>query len=133
MITQVDQACCTDNLILLVDAACDTSELISTNTIAIPGPSTNSTIQQQRREKPDPMTKHEQNRAKPDPTTVQEQNRVKPDPMTQPIRGLKRKRNPIVSTEPQILEIDRVLPSCGVTEAEFQQWKPKPLEEKKEP
>ena len=36
-----------------------------------------------------------------------------------------------MSTEPEILEIDRVLPSCGVTEAEFQKWKPKPLEEEK--
>ena len=121
LVTAVDQACCTDDLILQVDAACDTSELISTN----------ENVQQQSREKPDPSTTHEQNRAKPDPTTVQEQNRVQPDPTTQPTRGLKRKRNPIVSTEPEILEIDRVLPSCGVTEAEFQQWKPKPLEEEK--
>ena len=99
-----------------VDAACDTSELISTN----------ENVQQQSKEKPD-----QQNRAKPDPTTVQEQNRVHPDPTTQPTRGLNRKRNPILSTEPEVLEIDRMLPSCGVTEAKFQQWKPKPLEVKK--
>ena len=104
-----------------VDAACDTSELISTN----------ENVQQQSREKPDPSTTHEQNRAKPDPTTVQEQNRVQPDPTTQPTRGLKRKRNPIVSTELEILEIDRVLPKCGVTEAELAQWKPKPLQEER--
>ena len=88
--------------------------------IAIPGPSTNETIQQQSREKPDPSTTHEQNRAKPDPTIVQ-------DPKTKPTSGMKRRRNPIVTIEPEILD-DRVLPSCGVTEAEFAQWKPKLLE-----
>ena len=114
-----------------VDATCDTSGPISIETTTIPGPSINSTIQQQSRVKPDPTTAHEQNRVKPNPTTAQEQNRVKPDPTTHPTRGLKRKRNPIVSTEPEILEIDLVLPSCGVTEAEFVQWKPKPLEEER--
>ena len=68
LVTQVDQACCTDDLILQVDAACDASGLISTETIPIPGPSTNSTIEQKSRVKPDPMTAQEQNRVKPDPT-----------------------------------------------------------------
>ena len=72
------------------------------------GPTTNLIIQ-------------EPNRVKPPPTTAQEQNRVKPDPTTQLTRGLKRKRNPIVSTELELIEIDRVLPRFGVTEAEFTQ------------
>ena len=63
--------------------------------------------------------------------TAQEQNKVKPDPMTLRTRGLKRKRNPIVSTEPELIEIDHVLPKCGVTEAEFAQWKLKPFEEER--
>ena len=36
-----------------------------------------------------------------------------------------------MSTEPELIEIDRVLPKCGVTEAEFAQWKPKLLEEER--
>ena len=31
-------------------------------------------------------------------------------------------------TEPELIEIDRVLPVIGVTEAQLQEWKPKPLE-----
>ena len=68
---------------------------------------------------------------KPRPMTVHEQNRVKPDPTTQLTRGLKTKRTPIVSTEFELIEIDLVLPRFGVTEAEFMQWKPKPLEEER--
>ena len=52
---------------------------------------------------------------------------MKPGP-TQSTRGLKRKRTPIVTAEPELIEIDRVLPENGVTAEEFQEWKPKPLE-----
>ena len=52
---------------------------------------------------------------------------MKPGP-TQSTRGLKRKRTPIVSAEPEVIEIDRVLLENGVTVAQFQEWKPKPLE-----
>ena len=86
-----------------VDATCATSGLIFTKEVSsetnpILGPTTNSTIQ--------------------------EQNRVKPDPMTQSTTGLKRKRTLIVFTEPELIEIDRVLLVLGVTEAELQEWKP---------
>ena len=108
LVTQVDRACYTDNLILQVDATCDTSGLISTEMNLIPSPTTNSTIQ-------------EQNRVKPPPTTAQEQNKVKPDPTTLSTRVLKRKRNLIVSTEPELIDINRVLPRCGIIEVEFAQ------------
>ena len=110
LVTQVDQACCTDDLILQVDAATDTNGLISSRSVA----TCTEVIQGL-------ITK----------STKQEHQNVKPGP-TQSSRGLKRKRTPIVTAivtaEPELIEIDRVLPESGVTAEEFEEWKPKPLE-----
>ena len=106
LVLQVDAACSTDDLVLQVDAACDTSGLISSRTVA----TCTEVIQGL-------ITK----------STKQEHQNVKLGP-TQSTRGLKRKRTPVVSAEPELIEIDRILPENGVTAAQFQEWKPKPLE-----
>ena len=106
LVTQVDAACCTDDLMLQVDAACDTNGLISSRSVA----TCTEVIQGL-------ITK----------STKQEHQNVKPGP-TQSTRGLKRKRTPFEAAEPELIEIDRVLPENGVTAAQFQEWKPKPLE-----
>ena len=54
---------------------------------------------------------------KPCATTAQERNRVKLDPTTQSTKDLKSKRTVIVSTKPELIEIDSVLPRLGVPEA----------------
>ena len=52
LVMQVDQACCTGNLILQIDATCDTTGLISTRRVStctdvMPGPMTQSIVQEQ--------------------------------------------------------------------------------------
>ena len=54
LVMQVDQACCTGNLILQIDATCDTIGLISTRQVStctdvMPGPMTQSIVQEQGR------------------------------------------------------------------------------------